>query len=162
MTRPPDDLLTPTLTKADNVLAHGQPWNPTMLVVLTFILGMTVGGGLLALNFKRLGQPGRVRPALLVVGGVIVLVAAVTGWLLAHYDLAAGGANVRQGYRFALRLLNLAVALGIARFQHGAFRSYQRMGHPAGPLFKPALLAFLLGLVLEVGLTLLFTRLWSL
>ncbi len=162
MTRPPEDLLTPTLTKADDVPAGAQPWNPTLLVVATFFLGLFAGGGLLALNFKRLGQPRRVLPTLLVVGVVVVVIAAVTGWLIARHDLMDADRNVRQGYRFVVQVLNLAIALGIARFQQAVFRSHQRSGHPSGSLWKPVLLALPVALVVEFGLRLLFVLLWSL
>jgi hypothetical protein len=59
-----DDLLAPELTEADDAVGFDRPWNPWSLVTLTFFFGLPAGGSLLALNFDRLGMPGRRLPAL--------------------------------------------------------------------------------------------------
>ncbi len=56
---PPEDLLEPTLAEEDDAVDFDRPWNPMSLTILTFFCGVTAGGILLAINFKRLGMHSR-------------------------------------------------------------------------------------------------------
>src|SRR5687768_4790814 len=86
-----DDLFTPTLTETDDAVEFDRPWNPWSLVTLTFFFGLVAGGGLLALNFRRLGIRGRLYPALAVVGVVVAASAAFLAWLA-----ASGGISLQN------------------------------------------------------------------
>lgn len=154
---PEDDLFTPTLTEEDDAVGFERPWSPWSLVVLTFFFGIPGGGGLLALNFSRLGVPRKVVPAVLVVITASLLFSALRGWGIVHLHAESH-----------LRLLNLGqkaletVAAGaLAWAQRRRYRVFQGSGGEAGRLLLPGAVAAALSLLVQMALAMLFASLFD-
>jgi len=145
-----DDLLAPELTEADDAVGFDQPWNPWSLVTLTFFFGLLAGGSLLALNFERLGMPGRRVPVLGLVIGVTTLIIAGTAWAAGSGGLAAGNPTQRQLWRWGVRALSVLIAMAIAAPQQKRWRLFQVSGLPAGKLLWPAVAACAVALAYEL------------
>ena len=47
------DLFTPSLDASHDTDGIDRPWSPTALLFITFFCGITAGGVLIALNYKR-------------------------------------------------------------------------------------------------------------
>lgn len=136
-----DDLLLPELTEADDAIGFDQPWNPWSLVTLSFFFGLIAGGGLLALNFARLGMPGRRNATLAIV--MVVATASILGTVWA-FGIAPGGELDRETQRNAnllQRVIAVLAAMAIAAPQNPRFRLFQASGQPAGHLLLPAIAA---------------------
>jgi hypothetical protein len=140
-----DDLLQPTLRKADDLAGIHAPWTPSILVYLALLCGPLGGGALIALNYGRLGMPERVGRTFL----VFVVLALVAGVGVAL--LVAGGTVDRQDrnqmrlVRFGANLLAVVVAGMLARGQNRRFDLWIAHGNKAASLWGPGLLAFVLG-----------------
>jgi hypothetical protein len=141
MSRPyDDDLLAPELTDADDAIGFDRPWNPWSLVTLTFFCGLPAGGGLLALNFDRLGMPGRRLPTLAVVVALTTLVVLGRVWAMGS-GLIPTDQSGRQIGRWATQAIFVLAAMAIAAPQQKRFRIFQASGEPAGHLLWPAVTA---------------------
>jgi hypothetical protein len=147
-----DDLLAPELTEADDAVGFDHPWNPWSLVTLSFFCGLLAGGSLLALNFDRLGMPGRRIPTLVIV--IAVTTAGVLGTAWAVGTGVVGGTNreTQQMSRWALRGAFILVAIAIAALQRQRFRLFQASGQPAGHLLRPAVIASALSLLYQLAI----------
>jgi hypothetical protein len=162
MSRPYDnDLLAPELTEADDAVGFDRPWNPWSLVTLTFFCGLLAGGGLLALNFARLGMPGRRLPTLAVVLLLTTVGVLAVAWAVGS-GLITADASGRQTSRWVLRVGFLLAAMVIAAQQQKRFRIFHASGEPPGHLLWPAVVASAasLGYQLLIGFigSLLFIR----
>lgn len=137
------DLLTPVLTADDDAVGFDRPWNPWYLVMVAFFFGMLAGGGLLAVNFRRLGQGRRFGPAAAVV--LATTVALIAGWLLLEPRTGSSRA-LYESLRIGRRAVAVLVAIGLATLQRRRFRLLEVCDLPAGMLLGPAVLAIALGL----------------
>jgi len=143
------DLFQPSLTERDDAAGFDRPWNPNTLAVLTFFFGLPAGGGLLALNFWRLGMRKWTIPTAVFV--------AIT-WLTTHcgvvwYYLAAKpDADEKWWIRLGIRVGNIAIALVLARLQRQRYRLSQMTDAPQGKLFWPAVIASVLSVVATYAL----------
>lgn len=147
-----DDLLLPELTEADDAIGFDQPWNPWSLVTLSFFFGLIAGGGLLALNFARLGMPGRRNATLAIV--MVVATASILGTVWA-FGIAPGGEVDRETQRYGRWLrqgIAVLAAMAIAAPQHSRFRLFQASGQPAGHLLRPAVIASVLSVLYQLAL----------
>jgi hypothetical protein len=152
---PNEDLFTPTLTEQDDAAGFDRPWRPWSLVVLAFFFGLPAGGTLLALNFRRLGMPRRVVPALVLVALATPAMAAVSAWVAAA-RLAPVDSDADRHLRWILRAVSCLVAIGIALPQQRRFRLFQTADLPGGRLLWPGLAAVLVSLALQFLLFALF------
>lgn len=151
-----DDLLTPTLTAADDALGFGRPWNPNGVTLASFFGGPLTAAGLFAINARRLGLPRQVVPILVSFGLLAVLHIAVI-IKAKQGELAVDDRSIRLGSS----LVTVVAALGIARLQGHRFRLFVRSGGDLAPLFRIGILAVVLGIVAHASLTALFLGLMS-
>lgn len=148
---PSADLLTPVLTEADDAVGFDRPWTPWHLVFLTFFFGITAGGGLLALNFGRLGQPQRVAGALVFVA--VASIATMFGFALLVPEIG------RPETKIVRRAIFLAAAIGMAALQRRRHRLHEACDLPAGKLLGPALAAIAIGSGIDAGIAVLVATL---
>lgn len=147
-------LLRPSLAPDLSARGFRRPWRPTSLLYAAFWGGPVAGGVLAALNWQRLGQPGRGRWALLwtlpvALGLPLLLLARQEGWT--------------EGTVFELRLsrvLLVAVAVGftyaVSRAQHGLVNAFEAQDGKPASLWLPGLAAIVLGRLAEFAFALLF------
>lgn len=152
-----DDLFTPTLTEEDDAVGFERPWNPWSLVVLTFFFGIPAGGGLLALNYSRLGVPRKALRAVLLVITAALLFAGLRGWGITHLHDES-----------QLRLLNLGqkavetlTAGALAWTQQRRFRVFRGSAGEPGRLLLPGILAAVLSVIAQMALAMLFASLFD-
>ncbi len=158
-----DDLFQPTLTSDDDVAGFEEPWDPTSLTFLTFFAGPLAGGALFAANFKRLGQPSRFVPTLMIVAAVSLpsyaLIPSVVTLRYAPFDargkiIAEAARTEAQENRFrsarrtgnlVLRLIGICLALALAAKQKSRFRLCVGTDHPTASLWATGVIAFFVG-----------------
>jgi hypothetical protein len=157
-----DDLFKATLTEADDAVDFDRPWSPWSLVILTFFGGLVAGGGLLALNFRRLGTRGRVFTTLAVVGVVTVVMAAATAWTVTWGGIDPSDREARRVHRMVQKAIECAVAAAFAVQQRRRYRLFQTTGLEAGRLVVPALAAVGISIVVTTILVFGFMALFRL
>lgn len=136
------DLLKPSLAARDDASGFDQPWNPTTLAVITFFFGLPAGGGLLAVNFRRLGMREWFLPAIAIVSVVSLVAYGGAVWYAAHAMLDR---DEQRTLRFAVRIVNVLVALLFVHLQRPRFRLADLTDVEKGKLLWPAVLAIALG-----------------
>jgi hypothetical protein len=145
-----DDMLKPSLTADDDAVGFDHPWNPWSLVVLAFFLGVVPGGGLLALNFRRLGLKNRVGITLLWVALAEVVWIALEIWMIRHGYLHLDESDAPEPGRWVMRVFSLGVAIAIAHPQHKRYRLFMTRHLPEGRLVIPACAAVVVTLVVLI------------
>jgi hypothetical protein len=156
------DLLTPTLGAEADVSGFDRPWRPWSLVMLSFFFGLVAAGGLIAVNWSRMGRPGRVFPTLSVAGLGAVLLAAGQVWAGFHAPGSwreAGG----SGITLSGQVVAVTVSLLLSAPQRRLYQIYRQGREPQGSLLWPAVGAVAVGLpaefLLRVGFLVLFSTL---
>jgi hypothetical protein len=151
---PPHELLTPSLTAADDLLGTERPWVPDVVWALTVIAGPIGGGALLAWNDRRLGIRGRwpwilvVMVSVALVAESLLLLARSRGWI------PPGRSDASRALTFVGHLLAALVAGCFVVRQRRRFQLFVMSpgtGEPAR-LLGWALLAILLNVVVILGL----------
>jgi heme A synthase len=151
-----DDLLRPTLTVEDDESGFDCPWSPMALVFVAFFGGLPAGGGLLALNFRRLGRPERVAPAMVLVVILTILVVAVGGYLAAS-KAGAADRSTSQYFRLGARAFAVVVSLALAASQAKRYRLFSQSDRPKGKLLVPIIAAIAVGWAATAAGIILFT-----
>jgi hypothetical protein len=144
-----DDLLRPSLTEEDDAIGFDRPWDPSSLVMLAFFGGLVAGGGLLALNFRRLGLKDRFVPALLTVALSEIVWTCALIWLIGYGSHPLIDFVSWRSYGLAAHIFTCFLALVMARFQQKRYRLFKTRRLPDGKLFVPALAALAVGLVVN-------------
>ena len=145
-----EELFTPSLTEADDVLGFDCPWNPLSLVMLTFFFGIISGLGLLAFNYKRLGIKGRLYSTLALALFFEILATALNIWAVNSGVLDVQDKTAMQTWRTGTKVVFVGIALLIAQTQNSRFRLFRHSDLPAGKLLKPALLAIAIGFAIDM------------
>lgn len=144
-----DPLLTPTLTEADDSAGFDRPWNPWSLAAHTFFFGPLGGGCLLALNYRKLGLPGRTTGALVgvVIVGLLMTVGAV--WVVAGGMINPSDREARSTLRLVGKVLTVLLGMALASTQQKRWRLFQATGLPQGKLLGPGIVAALLSMLVQ-------------
>jgi hypothetical protein len=163
------DLFRPTLDTRHDHAGIGRPFDPNSLVFAAFFLGPVGGGWLLWRNFRELGMAKAARWcaagfAVLTLAMVAMTVAVTTPKETEGKRPAAArsraaekpaeeseGRRGTRNVRLIVQAATVVVALVAARFQKGRFRIFERQGGDARPAFKPALVAFIVGVPVYIG-----------
>lgn len=135
------DLLRPSLTNEHDKGHFHRPWNPWLLIYLSFFFGLLAGGALLALNYPRLGIKCRVVPAIAVVA--IIAIIAILGQGGVTWLLATGTVSVDYSseLKIVLRILSVVISGIMARQQAARYRISQQMDIPSGSILIPGVIA---------------------
>jgi peptidoglycan/LPS O-acetylase OafA/YrhL len=135
-----EHLYQPTVTADDDVRNFDQPWDPGHLTILTFFTGLLGGGVLLALNFRRLGQPQRGPWSMVavIVLGIALVVASVIAM-----DAGQSSSLVRIGGR----AVAVAIALVLARLQKHRWEIFDPGIEEQRRLLWPAIGSFVAAMV---------------
>jgi hypothetical protein len=145
------DLLQPSLAPDLDANRFQRPWDPTSLPYTGFWGGPIAGGILTAINWRRLGSPGRARSVLL--WTALVAFALPLHVTLRRLDLTDG---TPLDHRQAGRLLSVIVGVGftflVSRKQRALVEAWEAEQHKPASLWRPGFLAILLGRALELVL----------
>jgi hypothetical protein len=155
-----DDLLTPTLTDADDAVDFDRPWNPWSLVVLTFFFGLLAGGPLLALNYERLGIRRRFWVTAAVVGVFGVGLIALYAWIIYAHP-ALDTVEGRRWVRWGKQAVETLIAMGIAQPQLRRWRLFHASGLQGGNLLWWGVAAVLAATITQFLLGLFFVMLFA-
>lgn len=146
------ELLQPSLDESHDLASFDRPWRPWSVVFATFFAQALGGGALLALNYRRLGQP---RAAVLCLAGFLALALASVAllvWRGREGLLGRADPDQRLLWRTAVRGIALIPAALVAYHQQRRFDVYLLSGGEPARLLGPALAAVAISAVLNLGL----------
>jgi hypothetical protein len=151
-----DDLFAPSLREEDDATGFDQPWHPWTLVVITFFCGLIAGGGLLALNFRRLGMKGRLYPTLAIAALGHVLIVGTGLWISYSGMIDPGDRDSSRMLSWGGKAVACLIAILVARPQQRRYRLFEMSNLPGGKLLWPALAAIGAALLVDIPVVALY------
>ncbi|WP_372364946.1 hypothetical protein [Candidatus Uabimicrobium sp. HlEnr_7] len=136
-----NDLLSPTLTIEDESIGIDEPWNPNIILFITFFFGLITGGLLLAYNFGRLGMGKYLRLTIIITIFLATIISVCTFLLIAENIIDVKNSKEKTLLRVGQRGLSLFIAFCIIRKQRKRYRLAQMCDIENGSLWSPAIAA---------------------
>jgi Tetratricopeptide repeat len=116
------------------------PWSPTGIALISVLFSPLPGGILHALNYSRLGQPGR--QGLALTSNLIT-----TAILFLAFFFASGR------FQFLVLIVSILIAAYFYKSQEHLFRQYRSTGGQKASLLLPAVLSVIAPVILALGLS---------
>ncbi len=152
MTTPPPQ---PEQTEVSDSGRGPAPWDPMLLLLLTFFSGLIAGGVLLGMNCARLNKPQRLKWTVALTAMFGLSMNAVTAWLLSSVPEISGGDATTVAPWLVLACMrgsSLALTYCLAAWQIRTYRKPPTGSVPRERLARHATLATVLGTALDLAL----------